>query len=436
MAPNDVPPSAPVNPGPPEPNKIRVSGITLRSVENEIESLLATDGATRADMSVAMRKLEKEITERTRIQEQMRESEEPYRTLVETTDTGYHILDRDGRVLDANREYIRLAGYNHLDEIRGRNVLEWTVPHELEKNGNAIQQCLSEGFIRGLEIDYLSPQGKVTTVEINATVVGTGNALRILALCRDVTDRKKTAERLQNMQKLESIGVLAGGIAHDFNNLLGGIFGYIQLAKNGAIPGSDTANNLSKVMTVFNRAKALTQQLLTFAKGGTPVKKITALPDLIRRTASFALSGYNITVEYRLAPDLLTVEADEYQLSSAMENILINASQAMPLGGTIFLSACNVPAEKVPSPRAAEGPYVMISFQDQGIGISKEVLPHVFDPFFTTKQQGNSGLGLTTAYSILRKHNGHIEAQSEPGRGTTITLYLPASGKPCSDLPV
>ena len=398
---------------------------SLRSVEKEIENLLATDEATRADMAVALKRLENEIAERRRAEEMVRQGEERYRTVVEITDTGYVVVGVHGQVLDANQEYVRLTGHARLEEIMGRSVLEWTAPSETEKNRKAIEWCLKEGHIRGLEIDYVDANGKMTPIEINAAVMGAGDSRRILTLCRDITDRKKAAGILQNMQRLESLGVLAGGIAHDFNNLLSGIFGHIQLAQSHSEPGTVAETHLSKALSVFSRARALTQQLLTFSKGGALVKKVVLLPELLRQVTQFALSGSNVTVYYHLQADLWNVDADEHQLSRAVENIIINACQAMPLGGAITITANNIERGSAVLPVLSGGPYIGVSFRDQGVGIPGDILPHIFDPFFTTKQQG-SGLGLATSYSILRKHGGHIDVESVPGKGTMFTLYLPA----------
>jgi PAS domain S-box-containing protein len=255
-----------------------------------------------------------------------------------------------------------------------------------------------------------------------------GGVIGALSTARDITERERITAELQNADKLNSIGVLAGGIAHDFNNLLTGIFGYIQIAKLLVRDNSEATKNLEEATEVFKRAKALTQQLLTFSKGGAPIKKEISVSSIIEETTRFALSGSAVSAEINLSDDLWTCHADESQIAQVIDNIVINARQAMPLGGTISISASNIAQADKVLPLLSNQPYVKVSIKDQGIGIQQEILPRIFDPFFTTKQQG-SGLGLATAYSIIKKHEGHIDVKSELGKGSTFTLYLPALNK-------
>jgi two-component system cell cycle sensor histidine kinase/response regulator CckA len=401
-----------------------------RLLEDEIESLLAGDAATRADMAVALQRLAKEIEEHKRSAQALREREEHYRALVETTDTGYVIVDRNGVVLDANREYVRLTGRASLADVVGRSVFEWTAAWDQDSNDAAVRECLRQGFIRNFEVTYVDGKGKHTPVEINATVVGEQDDRRILTLCRDISARKQSEALLLSAQKLESLGVLAGGIAHDFNNLLTGVFGHVDIARLSLPAGSEARENLDRAISVFGRVRALTQQLLTFAKGGAPAKECISLANLLQTTVRFTLSGSNVKPSLDIQDGLWACDADGSQVGQVLDNILINARQAMPLGGTIFIVARNV-AEPSPVPvPLTVGRYVRISVRDQGIGIPPDILPRIFDPFFTTKQQG-SGLGLATAYSIVKRHGGHIYAESEPARGATFEIYLPAArGQP------
>jgi PAS domain S-box-containing protein len=397
-----------------------------RSVEREIENLLATDAATRADMAVALGRLAKEMEEHERSAQALRQSEEHYRALVETTGTGYVIVDQTGTVLDANREYVRLTGRDTLQDIVGRSVLEWTAPGEKEGNAEALRQCVERGFIRNLEVTYVDGHGKRTPIEINATLVGAKDDVRIVTLCRDISERRHGEALLRSAQKLESLGVLAGGIAHDFNNLLTGVFGHMDIARLMLPEGSEVRENIEQAMSVYKHARALTQQLLTFAKGGAPAKECVSLASLLQTTVRFGLSGSSVKPSLDIQDDLWACEADPSQLGQVLDNILINARQAMPLGGTMFVVARNVD-ELSPLPALLPaGRYVKISIRDQGIGIPPDIMPRIFDPFFTTKHEG-SGLGLATAYSIVKRHGGHIYAESEPGHGTTFVVYLPAT---------
>jgi len=238
--------------------------------------------------------------------------------------------------------------------------------------------------------------------------------------------RKKMEDELLKAQKLESVGLLAGGLAHDFNNLLTGILGNIELAKMYADPADKVYEKLTDAGQAFSRAKDLTQQLLTFSRGGEPVKKIVSLGALVKNSAKFALRGSNVRCKFFIPKDLLSAEIDEGQITQVISNLIINASQAMPSGGTVKVFCENVVVRQQDALPLKEGEYVRISIRDKGIGMPREHLPKIFDPYFTTKQKG-SGLGLATSYSIIKKHEGHIAAESEMGAGTTFHLYLPAS---------
>ncbi len=256
-----------------------------------------------------------------------------------------------------------------------------------------------------------------------------GNTAYIQGTRYDITETKKTQDELQKTQKLESLGVLAGGIAHDFNNLLGGIFGYIDMAQEECSEADAEINNyLGKALKTFRRAKDLTQQLLTFAKGGSPVKEVMSLSDLIRESIHLSLSGSNIKWDLQIEKDLHAVEADENQLSQVFNNLIINARQAMPDGGNIAITGKNKQIDKSYSGELPEGLYVELVVKDEGKGIPAKTLPKIFDPFYTTKEKG-SGLGLATVYSIITKHGGTITVNSKLGVGTTFTILLPATLK-------
>jgi PAS domain S-box-containing protein len=234
-------------------------------------------------------------------------------------------------------------------------------------------------------------------------------------------------ERLRSA-KLESIGTLAGGIAHDFNNLLTGIMGNIGLAKITVQPPDPAFEMLDEAEKAAVRAKDLTQQLLTFARGGKPVKKLVNLAALVKESAAFALRGSNVKLELILPDNLWTLEADEGQIGQVINNLVINADEAMPSGGTLVIEALNVVLNRTSGLPVPNGNYVRIDIKDTGMGISQEHLQRIFEPYFTTKQRG-SGLGLTTAYSIVRSHGGYILAESTQNKGSVFHIYLPASKK-------
>jgi signal transduction histidine kinase/ActR/RegA family two-component response regulator len=255
-----------------------------------------------------------------------------------------------------------------------------------------------------------------------------GDITHYQGIVLDITERKRLEEELLRAQKLESVGLLAGGIAHDFNNILTIIMGNISLAKTDLAQGDDPSELLTEAERASKRAQTLTKQLLTFAKGGAPVKEITSLKDVIKETSLFVLRGSKSRCEFSIAEDLWPADVDIGQISQVMNNIVINANQAMPEGGTILISAENLVINESLDFSIKPGRYIKVSIQDQGVGIAEKHLANIFDPYFTTKQEG-SGLGLATTYSIIKKHEGHITMESQLGVGTTFHIYLLASDK-------
>jgi PAS domain S-box-containing protein len=243
-------------------------------------------------------------------------------------------------------------------------------------------------------------------------------------LLAEMEQRKHAEEELLRGRKLESLGVLAGGIAHDFNNFLTIISGNIALAKMHLEPADSVCDILDQAELACKRATSLSYQLLTFGKGGAPVRKLAPLTGDIKDAVALARAGAQVTINLTIADDLLSAEIDSGQIGHALHNILLNARQAMPEGGIIDVRAENVEVDGDSLPLRA-GKYVMISIQDHGCGIAANLVPRIFDPYFTTKQSG-SGLGLAMVHSIIAKHEGYIAVQSTLGVGTTFSVYLPA----------
>jgi signal transduction histidine kinase/ActR/RegA family two-component response regulator len=246
------------------------------------------------------------------------------------------------------------------------------------------------------------------------------------------TGYEHTETELINVINLDTIGALAGSIAHDFNNLLMAVTGYISLAKTRLHPEDKVYALLSEAERISFLGKDLTQQLITFSKGGESTKKAINFHELIKETAETVLSGSNIKCKYTLPEDLYQTEGDEAQIRQVINNIIVNAKEAMPRGGTITIRAANIfvkPVDKIPLP---EGDFIKISIEDKGIGISEEDLSNIFDPYYTTKAlEGHKGvgLGLAVVYSILKKHNGCVTANSTRHAGSTFHVYLPAYKK-------
>ncbi|MBU1140278.1 MAG: response regulator, partial [Proteobacteria bacterium] len=274
---------------------------------------------------------------------------------------------------------------------------------------------------------FTAKDGRKISIEGNAICKFVdGKPIRTQCIFRDVTQKKKMEEELHKAQKIESLGVLAGGIAHDFNNLLTAILGNISLAKMHVRSPEKVTSYLENTERATQRAKGLTQQLLTFSKGGAPIKHTTTIGDLITDSTSFILRGSNVNCVYSIAEDLWPVEVDKGQFSQVTQNLAINASQAMINGGIITIAARNKTLNAESVPPLPPGQYIEVQFEDQGCGIAEEHLSKIFDPYFTSKQSG-SGLGLAISYSIIKNHDGLIQVQSTPGTGTTFTIYLPAA---------
>lgn len=254
----------------------------------------------------------------------------------------------------------------------------------------------------------------------------TGRGIGAVLVLRDVTARARFEGELLRASKLDSVGVLAGGIAHDFNNLLAIVMGNLQLALLDASTAATGGKWLREAERGTVRARELTQQLLTFAKGGEPVRAAVRLTDAVREAAEFALHGATVKCEFDFGPDVRAADADKGQIGQVVQNLVLNAVQAMPGGGVIHLRLANDALGEGAVPPLPAGDYIKLSITDSGKGIAPEHTGRIFEPFFTTKKHG-SGLGLATVYSVVQKHRGHVAVESEVGRGTTFHLWLPAA---------
>jgi PAS domain S-box-containing protein len=250
----------------------------------------------------------------------------------------------------------------------------------------------------------------------------------VVLVFRDITERQRTEDERRKAETLEQLGLLAGGIAHDFNNLLTAIIGNISLASLLLPPNDEMVARLNDAKNASLRARDLAQQLLTFARGGAPIKKTASIGKLIQDTVSFSLRGSHSRSEFHFGADLWPAEIDPGQISQVIANLVVNADQAMPSGGTLQVTCDNFSYDGKTDPIVPDlmpGDYIRISIKDEGIGISENYLKRIFDPYFTTKSQG-SGLGLATTYSIIKNHNGLITVESQVHVGSTFTIYLPA----------
>lgn len=381
----------------------------------------------------------RDITEHKKAQEALRESERKYKLLIETTNTGYVILDYAGKVLDANQEYLRMTGRTRMEDIVDKAVTEWTAPHDLQRNMEAVRQCMRDGLIRNLEIDYLDAQGQLIPVEVQASVLSDSKSVQIISICRDITERRLAVKereqlviQLTQAQKLESIGRLAGGIAHDFNNMLGVIIGWADIIQNELLPEKELYAALGNIMEAARRSADLTQQLLAFARKQHIEPKIINLNDTIESMIKMLrrLIGEDIRLLWKPAAALEPVLIDPIQIDQILANLCLNARDAIGQNiGAINIETgiAELDEEFCKShPGAATGHYVMLSVHDSGCGMDPEILANIFEPFFTTKSLGKgTGLGLATVYGIVNQNKGYIDVHSEQGKGTTFSIYLP-----------
>lgn len=359
------------------------------------------------------------ITERKRAELALKESESRFRALFENVNVVALVMDPStGRILDANTAAAAYYGWTR-EQLRSMHIWEInTLPRdEIFRRMELVRNREKSSFL----LQHRRADGSVRDVEVHSGPIPFQGTTVLYSVIHDITERRLLEEERLKTQKLESIGTLAGGIAHDFNNLLQGIFGYISMAKITHDERERSLDMLDRAEKALHRSVNLTNQLLTFSKGGKPLKTVLALRGVIDDAVKLALSGSPNTAVLDLPRDLLPVEADEGQLGQVLQNMVLNADQAMPLGGSITIRGRNVPAEA-----GGAGASVEITITDQGTGIPPEHLPRIFDPYFTTKEKG-SGLGLATSYSIIRNHGGDIRVASDLGKGSAFTIRLPAA---------
>jgi len=367
----------------------------------------------------------------------LRRSEERFRSLFEVSRDGFVFVNASGAFIDANPAYCDMLGYS-LDElchmkdfyrITPEKWRQWEAEEIWEK------RLIKEGHSGLYEKEYIRKDGSVFPVELNSfTVRNQDNKIEYLwGIARDITERKKAEQKMNEMeteiqrsQKLESIGLLAGGIAHDFNNMLGVIAGNISYILSSIDQHDENRDVFEDIQTGTKQAQKLTQQLLTFAKGGAPVKKEADIRNVLQESAIFVSRGSKARCEFEFDENLWIVAVDNGQMNQAVSNLVINAKQAMPDGGVIHIKAEN---KKICSDNRMllpAGNYVKISIKDNGIGIAENHISKIFDPYFTTKQQGR-GLGLSSTYSIIKAHYGNISVESKIEEGTTFYIYIPAT---------
>jgi len=365
-----------------------------------------------------------DITERKRVEEELRESQERYKGLVDTAFDGV-VIQQDRIIKGANRSYAEMFGYS-IEELIGRDVLELIPPEQRDYVRSKIAEDELVYETLGLKKD-----GTHINIEVSAkNCLYEGEPARLAAV-RDITERKKLEEQLRQSQKMEAVGQLAGGIAHDFNNLLTAITGYSDLAMRKLQAEDPLRRNLEEIKKAGDRAAALTRQLLAFSRKQVlqPVvlninAVLSELEKMLRR-----LIGEDVDLRTALEPELGSIKADPGQIEQVLMNLVVNARDAMPSGGKLTIETENVYLDEAYARQhtsVTPGHYVMLAVSDTGIGMDENTRVRIFEPFFTTKETGKgTGLGLSTVYGIVKQSGGNVWVYSEVGRGTTFKVYLP-----------
>ena len=373
-----------------------------------------------------------DITARKQAEAQLREQSEWFNITLASIGDGVIASNTHGMITFLNPVAERLTGWGAQDAL-GRPVeaiFRTRDEHTKQLLENPVTQVLRDGGIAQLATHKIlvTRHGREIAIADSGAPIQSrdGTCHGVVLVFRDVSEPRRLEAELLRARKMESVGNLAGGIAHDFNNLLMGIMGNLSLARRLVTSQEHVAVRLEEAEKACRRATALTQQLLTFARGGAPVRQIVALADILEESATFSVRGSKARLEIAMPDDLWPIHADAGQISQVIHNIVLNAVQAMPEGGHIRAVGANHQLRDHDVSTLQAGPYVTLAIHDNGCGIPADVMPNIFDPYYTTKSSGN-GLGLATADAIMRKHDGFITVRSEVNVGTTFVLYLPAS---------
>jgi PAS domain S-box-containing protein len=363
-----------------------------------------------------------DLTQRLEAVEALRRSEETTRALLDGFRDVAFLTDAEGKIIVCNEALAATFGLS-VDGLAGKRIFDILPAEIAEKRRRMHDDVIKRGSSEVYRFEDTF-RGR-TFANAVYPILGDGEN-RYAIFVREVTEQRRMEQELLRAQKIESLGVLAGGIAHDFNNILSSIMGNISLARMSLEGQDEVLELLTESEVACQRASSLTRQLLTFSSGGEPITKRTSIEKLVRESAGFALRGSNVKVEFEVDDDLWSVQVDRGQISQAVSNLVINADQAMPRGGLLRIEIRNRLLEEPNALGMPPGGYVEVAIRDQGTGISLDNLPLVFDPYFTTKQKG-SGLGLSSAYSIVKRHGGVLTVESAEGEGATFHIYLRAS---------
>ena len=371
-----------------------------------------------------------DISERKLMEEALRKSEEQYRLLVENANEGILVL-QDGLITFANPAAARIV-HSSRQDLQSRSFIDYVHPEDREKVSNHYQNRMSgEPSPRQYTMRLVDFQGDTVWIEANTIAISWEGRPAVLVFSTDISEKKQLELQFLQAQKMEAVGRLAGGVAHDFNNLLTSILGHSDLMRMRLRPGDPLVGDIGEIVKAANRATDLTRQLLAFSRKQIMQPKILNLNAIISdmKKMLMRLIGEDITLETLLSPDLGRVLVDPGQIDQVIMNLVVNARDAMPKGGTLTIETGNALLDEVQVRRyigARPGAYVLLSVKDSGLGMSEELQSHIFEPFFTTKELGKgTGLGLSTVYGIVKQSNGYIWVDSRPGQGTEFKIFLP-----------
>jgi PAS domain S-box-containing protein len=368
-----------------------------------------------------------DITERKQAEEALRNRQAKLDGIFRAAPVGIG-LTVDRVFKEVNDQVCIMTGYSREELLERNSRFLYPSQEEFEVVGREKYRQIAEQGKGTVETRWQSQDGSIIDVMLSSAPLFPGSEAReILFTAMDITERKKLEAARYTLDKMESLGIMAGGIAHDFNNVLMAILGNVSLV-NLAATVSEIQERLKDAEQGCRQAMLLAKQLLTFARGGAPVKKPDDVKQIVQEATRLALSGSKTKTLFNFPDDLWHVDVDRGQMHQVFTNLLINADQAMPLGGVIHLQAENYPVRRTKSPALIPGNYVLVRIADQGVGIAPDQLDKIYDPYYSTKQKG-SGLGLATVYSIIKQHGGIIACESLLGQGTTFHLYLPALGQ-------
>ncbi len=365
--------------------------------------------------------------EKLEAEQALRESEEKYRTLMENANDCIVVI-QDEKIIFANSAFEKMIGGSPL-RLQKQSVFNFIRYKDREQARRSYDKTIRGEITGSFEVSVITAEGREVVLEVKSNTIRYEGKPAVMGVMRDITGRKKMEDELLKAKKLEAVGILAGGIAHDYNNILAAVLGNISLAKNLARPGEKIHKLLTEAENASIRARELTHKFIVLSKGGEPVRRKLALPLLFREWINKHFAGSAIRFELDFPDGLWDANADNGQIGQAFRNLLVNAEEASPEGGTVSISAENVEIAEENAFSLSKGCYVVVSVIDEGKGIPETLMEKIFDPYFSTKTRGaqkGMGLGLSISHSIVTKHKGYVAVSNKAGKGARFDVYLPA----------